>query len=779
MSERTEKLKKNILALDKAGIRRSLREAFIEESLRENRGESRDIRRAKSFKHLLDKAELVILNGELIIGSVLGLYPLKEFQPQYEEVYKEAKEHLFKMKTKDKSGLRKHRWAMMERDYYGGTIPYRDLQSIAQSLATEYGKELRLAHTQIFDELERHFSENAPRNYPKEMRELPWIRANHIPLDYEKVLKRGYKGILEQAQGRLKEVEGEKKEFIEAVVISIKAAIAFIRRYGNKANLEKRNELRKIAGICQWVAENPARDFREALQLFWLTHTILNIAGGSSGSALAAGRFDQYIYPFYKKDLDEGRITREKAAELLECIWIKFNEPRVGTVQNLTIGGVGPDGEDRTNEISYLCLEVAARVKMPYPNLTVRLHKGTPKEFYHKVAETIKLGMGIPSLFNDEVLIPALERAGMSSEDAWDYCVMGCMEVMIPKKQVFLGGPGVDFARCLELVFKNGRRNGEKVGLETGDPCQFSAFEDFLNAYKRQVSYIVKRGVQEIEETRQRELYERGSDPFGSALLEDCIERGKDMYRGGTICPTLYSSWGIGLATTADSLAALKKLVYEKKKVAMDELIGTLDNNFENQEALHQMLFTWVPKYGNDDDFVDDITKEIGEHYCREVLSYRGLYGEIYAPILGSYVGHVALGEANGATPDGRRKGEPLSQGASPAQGRDRNGPTAVLNSVTKLDWSLVPGGAAVTTQLNPQLLKGKKGTEMLVAFLRSYIEKKGEQIQFNMVSKEMLKKAKACPEKHGNIIVRVTGFCEYFVKLDAKLQDEIISRMG
>jgi len=776
--ERFEAIRHRLLAMSKE-TRTGRRERLIRESLAETEREPWPIRRAKAFKHILENAEPVILESERVVGSVMGLFPLSEPQPVPAKVYEEAVQHLVEV-TRSGRAISPSR-ELMEHDhnYRGVRIGFQELKSLSRDIADRDAAELGLTYGEVFGELQRYFTEDPQVRQLSQMffhgQEEPegplWNFANHLAADYEKVLRVGYGGLLAESESRREGCDGSEREFYEAVIISLWAATDHISRYAERVkeltegedDAGRREELGGIAERLRRISRQPAEDFREAVQLFWMTHICVALAGGM---ALAAGRFDQYMYPFYRRDVEVGRITPEDAVELLTWLWVKFNEPKLGAVQNLTIGGLTPEGTEGTNELSYLCLEAARRAKVPYPNLSARVHRGTSERFYAEVAKTIRLGMGFPSVFNDEVIIPALCGAGFELADARDYIVMGCQEIMIAKKQPSWDvSYGINLPGCLKRVLE-----GEGTARLAG------SYESLLSAYRAELGRQIS-DVAAFAGRKYKRVRETGSDPFGSALLEDCLARGKDMYQGGTRYPATVGMWALGLGTAADSLAAIGKFVFEDGSRKLGELAEILDGNFEGKEALRQLLLKKLPKFGNDDDRVDLIAKEIGEFFCREVLKHRGPHGEYFLPLLASYLGHVEAGEQTGATPDGRRSGEPLSDAASPAQGRDVRGATAALKSVTKIDHTLSAGGLAVNMKFSPSVLEGEAGLRNLWALLKGYFEMGGQEIQVNVVSGKTLEEARRDPELHRDLVVRVAGFNEYFVKLDGEVQDEIIAR--
>jgi formate C-acetyltransferase len=509
----------------------------------------------------------------------------------------------------------------------------------------------------------------------------------------------------------------------------------------------------------------------------------------SNGTGISPGRFDQYMYPFLRKDLEEKRIDYYQALELLECLWIKFNEVNKLMDQNLTdliqsypsrqnivLGGLTKGGTDATNDLSYLCLKATADIKFPQPSLSIRYHMDSPDDFMMDVAKVIRLGLGLPALYNDEAHIPALMNRGVALEDALDYALVGCVEPA-PSGKSFPNAAGskFNFAKCLELTLYNGVDpvSRKKIGPETGE--DFRDFEQLLAAYKKQIAYAVKQMVvaENIIESAHREL---APLPWLSVLVEDCIEQGKEVLAGGARY-NFTGPQGVGLATIADSLAAIKKLVFEERKTTLEELKKILSSNFKDNERYRQMLINLAPKYGNDDDYVDILAREVMEFYACEVEKYSNTRGGKFHAGMFPASAHVSLGRIVGATPDGRYCGTPLSDGISPVQGRDAHGMTAVFNSVTKLNHLRTSNGTLLNQKIHPAVLNSDEGLKKLVAAIRAYFSKRAMHVQFNVVSSEMLRDAQLHPDKYRGLVVRVAGWSAFWASIDKALQDDIISR--
>jgi len=540
-----------------------------------------------------------------------------------------------------------------------------------------------------------------------------------------------------------------------------------LRRAEQETDLATRRQLVQIASVCSRVPRNPASTWREALQAFWLLFCFDGID--------SPGRFDQYMYPFYRASIDSGEITPDEAFNLLEQLWFRFEEVRAW---NLCVSGQTPDGEDATNELSYMILELCKKHQFRAPNITMRVHPKTPARLWRLACESIATGVGMPALYNDEAVIPALQRFGIPLEHARDYAMNGCNQIDIQgKSHMGLEDGELSLVKCLELALNNGfcPVHKRQVGPRTGDPRTFTSFDDLMRAYKAQVEHFTKR-IADIANTSQELYAHHAPEAFRSLLTEGCIEKGLDFKAGGP----LYNHAQVltqGIANAADSLAAIKILVYEKQEVTMDQLLAALSANFEGFEDLRQKLLR-CPKYGNDDDRVDSIAKEIVEHFFTELMKYRTWRGGgIYGGGSSVFVRGIPFGQNVGATPDGRPAGAPLADSVGPSQGRDKNGPTAVLNSVAKIDSSLYQSGYVLNLRFAKSLLNGDAALSKLEALIKGFFAAGGQQVQINVLNAEDLRRAKENPEQYRNLVVRVGGFSDYFVNLSPELQDEIITR--
>jgi formate C-acetyltransferase len=627
------------------------------------------------------------------------------------------------------------------------------------------------------------------------------ITPGHIIQNHAKVLQKGFRGIKEEAEGLLERTASEaKREFLKAIIICCDAIGELSHRYAEEARrlakkerkTRRKEELIKIAEVCDWVPYNPARTFYEALQATWFSHMVEMMAESYPGPGVSHGRLDQYLYPFYRKDVDDGRLSREEAKELFQCFSIKHNYAydyqttggphgrNAGFGQLITLGGQGANGEDLTNDLTYLILESFQELNMLEPKLNLRIHSGTPKELLFKASQMIRDTQGSPFILNfDKIVIEALEGEGMSHDDAVDYGVVGCLENTAQGKDTS-GTVDVHFnvAKSVELALNDGKdwHTGERLGTETGDPLEFESFEQVMEAYKQQLRATIQRTTA-ITSACDALRGKYVQCPFLSAVIDGCMEKGRDIRDGGAVYNfTTFN--GVGIATAADSLAAIKKVVFEDKRLTMAELLQALRTNFEEKEDIRQILLTRAPKFGNDDDYVDSITRDIFRFWCQELSQYVTPTGKRFRAGYLSWNHFIHDGAFTAATPNGRRAGEPVSNGVCPSQGCDVKGPTAAIKSVAKLGFDLLPSGASHTMTINPTALQTDEQLDKFAALLRTYNELGGTSLQFNVIDAETLRDAQRNPESYQNLLVRVTGYNAYFVGLTRALQDEIISRI-
>ena len=635
----------------------------------------------------------------------------------------------------------------------------------------------------------------------------------HLAVNYGKMLSEGLAGY-EQRTRDLKAsldltdpASIDKYVFYKAVLIVIDAVRQFAARYAKLAenlaakepDAKRKAELLEMARICAKVPYEPAESFREAVQAVWFIQLILQIE--SNGHSLSYGRFDQYMFPYYKKDMDAGKISQEEALELLTCLWIKtltVNKIRsqahtlssAGSpmYQNVTIGGQTTDKKDAVNDLSFLVLKSVAQTRLTQPNLTVRYHKNINKAFFDECVEVMKLGFGMPALNNDEIIIPSFIRWGVKEEDAYNYSAIGCVETAVPGKWGYrcTGMSYINFPRVLLCAMNNGvdMTSGKRFTKGYGYFKDMESYEELLSAWDKTVREMTRYSViveNAIDKASERDV----PDILCSALTDDCIGRGKTIKEGGAVYDFI-SGLQVGIANMADSLAAIKKLVFEEKKLTTGELWDAILDDFQSPESkrIQDMLIHEAPKYGNDDDYVDNLVVEAYDSYLDEIKKYpntryqRGPIGGIRYGGTSSISANVGQGVGTMATPDGRHAHEPLAEGCSPAHNADKNGPTAVFKSVAKLPTEKITGGVLLNQKMTPQILakeENKQKLEMLIATFFNRLH--GYHVQYNIVSRETLLDAQAHPEKHKDLIVRVAGYSAFFNVLSKATQDDIIGR--
>ncbi len=624
----------------------------------------------------------------------------------------------------------------------------------------------------------------------------------HMVLGNRNVIPGGFAALETRTSARLERCQAEGDDdgqaFCEGALICIRAIRQLASRYASLAAAEadratdkdRAAELRAIAERCERVPYGPPRDFMDAVQSLWLIQTGAVLAYGMTG-IFAVGRPDQYLYSYYKADLEAGRITREQALAVVCELLVKLSSnllmlPTVGKNTGselgadsmaVTVGGVGPDGEDATNELSYLFLDAVAHVKALGNTFSIRTSDKAPVDWLRKAAEVLQITSG-PALFNDEVVIPSQTAAGTSVEHARDYAIIGCVEPT-PDGNTFgcTSGNDISLVGALEMTLLSGRLRimGRPVGPDTGNPCRFEEFGQLMEAYKRQIEFMVDTVAAGVN-LKDRVYAEGFHNPYVSLTLDGCIDAAADMTRGGARYN--YSSMSArGLGTAADSLAAIKTAVFERRKYSMAQLLKALDRNFRGLEAMRQHLKQRTPKYGNDDEQADAIAAEVVEFFCRRVSRLQGTRGGTFRPGFFSYGMHVVEGSFLGATPDGRLAGEPISNSLSPSNGSERNGPTGVMNSLARLDNTLISNGAALNVRLLPALLATAERRDKFCALVRGFFDQGGMEAQFNVVDNATLRDAQRHPERYRDLAVRVSGYSALFTDLGPAIQEEIISR--
>ncbi|MDU2896635.1 MULTISPECIES: glycyl radical protein [Clostridium] len=634
----------------------------------------------------------------------------------------------------------------------------------------------------------------------------------HLAADYETLLKTGLKGYEERTRKLKDQLDLcvpeniDKYQFYKAVLIVIDAVKTFAKRFSDLAKEKAENaegkrkeELLEISHICLKVPYEPAETFKEALQSTWFIQLILQIE--SNGHSLSYGRFDQYMYPYYKHDIDNKLITEDEALELLTNLWIKtltinkvrsqshtFSSAGSPMYQNVTIGGQTTDKKDAVNELSYLILKSVAQTRLPQPNLTVRYHKNLDKKFMDECIEVMKLGTGMPAFNNDEVIIPSFIEKGVKEEDAYNYSAIGCVETAVPGKWGYrcTGMSYMNFPRILLIAMNNGidLTSGKRFVEECGYFKDMTSFEQLKDAWDKVVRKLTRMSVI-VENSIDLALERDVPDVLCSALTEDCIGRGKTIKEGGAVYDFI-SGLQVGIANMADSLAAIKKLVFEEKKITPEQLWNAIIDDFTSEESqkIQQMLINESPKYGNDDDYVDNLVVEAYDSYIDEMKKYpntrygRGPIGGIRYAGTSSISANVGQGYGTMATPDGRKARTPLAEGCSPAHSMDKNGPTAVFKTVSKLPTHEITGGVLLNQKVTPQMLSTEENKMKLEMMIRTFFNRlEGYHVQYNVVSRDTLIDAQLHPEKHRDLIVRVAGYSAFFNVLSKATQDDIIER--
>lgn len=635
----------------------------------------------------------------------------------------------------------------------------------------------------------------------------------HLAVNYERILKDGLRGY----EKRVKEYKAaldltnpdniDKYCFYNAVLIVLKAVRNFANRYSvlakdlaeKELNQERKIELLEISRICSKVPYEPAETFKEAVQSVWFIQLILQIE--SNGHSLSYGRFDQYMYPYYERDIKNGTIKESEALELLTCLWIKtltINKVRsqahtlssAGSpmYQNVTIAGQTTDKKDAVNDLSFLVLKSVAQTRLTQPNLTVRYHKNINKHFLDECVEVMRLGFGMPALNNDEIIIPSFMDWQVKEEDAYNYSAIGCVETAVPGKWGYrcTGMSYINFPRMLLCTMNNGvdLTSNKRFTKGYGYFTEMESYEELLKAWDKTIREITRYSViveNVIDKASERDV----PDILCSALTDDCIARGKTIKEGGAVYDFI-SGLQVGIANMADCLAAIKKLVYEEKKITRQELWDAILDDFSSpkNKKIQEMLIREAPKYGNDDDYVDQLIVEAYDSYIEEIEKYpntrynRGPIGGIRYAGTSSISANVGQGMSTMATPDGRNAFEPLAEGCSPAHNSDKNGPTAVFKSVSKLRTNKITGGVLLNQKMTPQMLSTEENRQKLELLIKTFFNRlHGYHVQYNIVSKETLIDAQKHPEKHKDLIVRVAGYSAFFNVLSKKTQDDIIGR--
>lgn len=773
------------------------RALYFTQSMKETEGQPLVLRWAKALKHIAENMTVYVQDDQLLLGRA-------GCDGRYGILYPELDGDFLDIAVRD----------LPTRSQSPATITPEDAQVVVEEIAPfwkgkTFHEKLNAAlpeevHKLTYDDPEGLMSRFIVNETASFRSSIQWVH------DYEKILRRGFNDIKREAQEKLDALDPlsptdncEKKPFLEAVVIVCEAIVHWAKRHAvlarEKAEIEtnpvRKAELIRMAENAERVPGEPARDFYEACQSQWFTQMFSRIEQ-KTGTTISNGRMDQYFYPYYIKDIEAGILTEDQAMELLECMWVGMAEfidmyisPTGGAFNEgyahweaVTVGGQTPEGRDATNDLTHLILKSKREFPLHYPDLAARIHSRSPESYLWDVAETIKDGSGFPKLINDEEVVPLYVSKGATFAEAYDYAVSGCTEARMPNRDTYTsGGAYINFAAAVEMVLRNGRmkKYGDQVlGVETGDPTTFATWDEFWNAYVQQHLLFLKTAFHQqylINKIRATTF----AQPMGSAMHDLCMKHCVDLHQehipeGINLGYFEY----MGLGTVVDSLSAIKKLVYEDKKLTMQQIINAIDANFEGYEDIAAMLRS-VPCYGNNDPYADDIGREIdkisvefGGKYSKEL----GMHNDVrYVP----FTSHVPFGKVVSATPNGRKQFTPLSDGSSASHGADVNGPTAVLlsNYNTKNYGMRDRAARMLNIKFTPKCIEGEQGTEKLVSFIRTMCDLKIWHVQFNVINRETLIAAKKDPEKYRNLIVRIAGYSAYFVDLSPDLQDDLIAR--
>jgi len=737
--------------------------------------------RALAFSHILENKEICINDGELIVGE---RGPSPKATPTYPELCCHSIRDLDVANSRVRTRFTVA--ADVKQFYEQTVIPFWRGRTMRERVFTAMSDEWKAAfEAGVFTEF---MEQRAP---------------GHAILD-DKIYRRGLRDIIHDIEERIASLDllndpeaYSKQEELRAMRVAAEAVIKYAHRHAEKAaelakketNPKRRKELETIAANCARVPANAPRTFWEALQSYWFIHLGVVIELNVWDS-FNPGRLDQHLYPFYRKGTETGNLTREFAKELLQCFWIKFNnqpappkvditEAQSGTYQDFALinsGGLRPDGTDGVNEMSYMILDVCKEMHLIQPSVCIQLSSKNPELFLKRAIEVVKEGFGQPSMFNTEMIIREFIRAGKTLEDARLGGPSGCVEVSVFGREACILTGYFNWPKILEITLNNGADpvTGKKVGIETGDPTEFTSFEQLLEAYRKQLRHFVDvkiRGNNIVE----RLYAEHMPAPFMSLLFDGCIEKAKDYNNGGPKYNSTYIQ-GVGMGTVTDSLTSIGYNVFELKRFSMSDLLSAIKSNFVHNEAMRATLLNKTPKYGNDDDRADSIARDVFDVYFDCIDGRPNTKGGQYRVNILPTTVHIYFGEKTGATADGRLAGVPISEGISPTQGADKHGPTAVTKSAAKIDHSKT-GGTLLNQKLLPEVLATDEGRAKLAHLVRAYFELGGHHIQFNVVSEETLRDAQVHPEQHRDLIVRVAGYSDHFVNLGRELQDEIISR--
>jgi len=780
-NERIERLRAKALCEPSICIERGL---LMTQSYQETVGQPPVIRRAKALEKILTEMAISIGDEEIIVGKATTKQRGAPLLPELD-----------------------WEWYLDEMD----SISTREYDKFTPLTGDEKKKMMEFLPFWKGESLSDRWRATLPENSEELYRTIgapvsaPFhgLHISHNSVDYAKVLSSGLEGVRQEVREELEKLDPtnmetlEKSLFLRSANISLGASISFARRYAALAlklaeaesDVQRKKELKKIAEVCEQVPAGPARGFHEALQAVWFTYIALMIEGWGSG--MTFGRADQYLYPYYKTDIEERRITRDEARDLIALFSIKVHElvtvfdskavqdsAGLPMQLNIILGGVNEEGKDAVNELSYLFLDADELVGFSSPDIVIRVSDKNPEEFLLRACTALKNLKGKYKFVSDTTIIKQLTGIGKPLEFARDFIVAGCWAPTVPGRSFDHPGSMLNLPLMLELALNDGasRLTGEQIGPRTGNPRNFKSYDELWDAYKKQVEAQIPTLI--FFRNADRKIFGEFSPyPLQSSLLEGCIKKGLDMANGGTAPYISQALDAPGAPNVGDSLAAVKKMVFEEKKITMDQLLDALDKNFEGRQEILYLLES-APKFGNDDDYVDSIVNKILTHFSGEVAKYPGIAGAVATTAASVITANVPLGKGVGALPDGKKAGAPLSEGGlSPYQGRNISGPTATMRSIAKLDHLKIANGSVLNMRFHPDTLKDDSKIKKFASLIRTYCETGGYLVQFNIISTDILRDAQKHPEKYRDLLIRVATYSAYFVELPPSVQDDIIFR--
>lgn len=773
-TERISYLKEKMLSEPRyASIEQAL---IITDTYKQNEEKPRIIQRALALKAALEQMQIAVEPEELIVGNRTAGVRYGVVFPESGSTWVDREFETLPTRPQD-------RFNVHEEDiktFREVIKPYWEGKSLEDVLNQRYGKEIneigKVVKINQKDHAQGHICPNC----------VEWLEFG--PAGYRKLAEEKLQTATEESQ----------KLFYQAVALVMEGAQNFMMRYHDlmleKADTEtdadKKASMTKVAENCKNLSERPAKTFHEAVQATWFLFVILQME--SNASSFSPGRLDRHLISYYEKDIADGTLNKQDALEIIENMWLKFNEivymRNSGGAKyfagfpigfNIAVGGQDEHGNDYANELSFLFLKAQQHIGLPQPNLSVRLHEGTGEELLKEAVRTVALGSGMPQFFNDKAVIPSIMELGIEEADALDYAIVGCVELTTQGNNLGWSDSAMfNLNKALEVTLTGGTclLNGDKIAPDYGNLTDYETFEELEASFQKQIDYFVDKMILACEQVEQAHI-DLLPSPFLSATIDDCMEKGMDVTAGGA----KYNLSGIQMiqvANLADSLAAIKQLVYEEKRFTQEEVLNALKNNFEGYEYMRQVMLNKVPKYGNDISYVDDLGTKWAMYFKDKLRTYTNFRGGPYHTGMYTVSAHVPMGENVGATPDGRFAKDPLADGGmSPVYGRDVKGPTAVLKSVSKLDKNLTTNGGLLNMKFLPEFFSNEVGIQKFANFLRSFVDLEIPHIQFNVVRKEDLIAAKANPEQYRGLTVRVAGYTAYFTELADELQNEIIAR--